>query len=145
MPQYVAEPLLHAEGFTAVEYAPFRNIGPSAHVPAGEADMAMDAIGPVIMQIDAGEPLVLLAGIHLGCYELFGGAHVHMKPPTLFGGRLVPNIGRHTLPPEHAPPQAGGPVNPHAVEPMGRHEHSELFGNFARHSSPAPHVPLQVG
>jgi NitT/TauT family transport system substrate-binding protein len=76
VPQYMAEPLLRAEGFTAVEYAPFRNIGPSAHVPAGEADMAMDAIGPVITQIDAGKPLVILAGIHLGCYELFGAAHV---------------------------------------------------------------------
>jgi NitT/TauT family transport system substrate-binding protein len=76
VPQYVAEPLLRAEGFTTVDYAPFRNIGPSAHVPAGDADMAMDAIGPVITQIDAGQPLVVLAGIHLGCYELFGTAQV---------------------------------------------------------------------
>ncbi len=71
VPQYAAEPLLRAEGFTEVEYAKYRNITPSAHVPTGEADMAMDAIGPVITQIDEGQPLVMLAGIHLGCYELF--------------------------------------------------------------------------
>jgi NitT/TauT family transport system substrate-binding protein len=76
MPQYVAEPLLRAEGFTDIEYTRFRNIGPVAHVPTGEADMVVDGIGPVITQIDAGEPLVVLAGIHLGCYELFGGERV---------------------------------------------------------------------
>src|SRR6185295_11452404 len=76
VPQYAAEPLLRAEGFTGVEYAKFRNIGPSAHIPTGEADMGMDAIGPVITQIDAGQPLVMLAGIHRGCYELFVGERV---------------------------------------------------------------------
>ncbi len=27
---------------------------------------------PFIIQIDAGEPIVLLGGVHAGCYELFG-------------------------------------------------------------------------
>ena len=76
VPQYAAEPLLRSEGFTEVEYAAFQSIAPSAHVPAGFADMAMDAPGPVISQIDAGEPLVILTGIHLGCYELFVGDRV---------------------------------------------------------------------
>lgn len=76
MPQYVAEPFLRAEGFSKVDFVPFRNIGPSGHVPTGEADMAMDAIGPVIAHIDAGRPMVILAGIHLGCYELFGSTRV---------------------------------------------------------------------
>ena len=76
MPQYVAEAFLRTEGFTEVQYAKFRNIGPSPHISAGEADMAMDAIGPVITQIDSGQPLVMLAGIHLGCYELFVGERV---------------------------------------------------------------------
>jgi NitT/TauT family transport system substrate-binding protein len=76
MPQYVAEQFMRAEGFATVEYVNFRNIGPSGHVTTGEADMAMDAIGPVIAQIDTGRPMVILGGIHLGCYELFGGARV---------------------------------------------------------------------
>jgi len=76
VPQYAAEPFLRAEGFTAVEYADYREISPSAHVPAGEADIALDAIGPVVTQIDEGQPIVMLAGIHLGCYELFVGEGV---------------------------------------------------------------------
>ena len=31
---------------------------------------------PFIIQIDAGEPIVLLGGVHAGCFELFGSDRV---------------------------------------------------------------------
>jgi len=38
--------------------------------------MDMVAVGAVLTSIDAGAPVVTLAGMHLGCYELFGGDRV---------------------------------------------------------------------
>ena len=72
-PQYVAEELLQAEGFTEVTYVRKAGGGASAKALAvGEADVSMNYIGPVILAIDAGDPVVVLGGIHPGCFELFG-------------------------------------------------------------------------
>ena len=76
-PQYIADDLLRGEGFTDVEYVP--KAGGKASVTAlaaGEADISMNYIGPVILRLDAGDPLVVLAGIHVGCFELFGNDRV---------------------------------------------------------------------
>lgn len=76
-PQYLAEELLRLEGFTDVEYLPLgaRN-GPYA-VAEGRADLTMwDAPG-LMLHLDAGKPIVVLAGVHSGCYELFGNESVH--------------------------------------------------------------------
>jgi NitT/TauT family transport system substrate-binding protein len=43
---------------------------------AGEAHMGLLFAGSVITRIDAGDPLVLIGGIHVGCFELFGSARV---------------------------------------------------------------------
>jgi NitT/TauT family transport system substrate-binding protein len=40
-------------------------------VAAGEADMMMEFAGMIVSRIDAGDPLVALAGVHVGCFELF--------------------------------------------------------------------------
>ena len=71
-PQYVAEELLPGEGFTEVQYV--KGAGPGAIYPklaAGEADISMAFIAPFVVQVEAGSPIVMLAGIHPGCYELF--------------------------------------------------------------------------
>ena len=39
---------------------------------SGEANISMDFVAPIIIQLDAGGPIVLLAGGHVGCFELFG-------------------------------------------------------------------------
>jgi len=76
-PQYLAEELLRLEGFTEVEYLPLgsRN-GPYA-IAEGRADMTMWDTPALIPLLDAGKPIVLLAGVHAGCYELFGNERVH--------------------------------------------------------------------
>ena len=76
-PQYVAEALLRAEGFTDVQYVKLEKSTPYMRVAMGEADIQMAALWSVLRGVDAGDPLVLLAGVHLGCYELFGTDRVH--------------------------------------------------------------------
>ncbi len=72
-PQYIAEELLRTEGFSRVQYIK-REIGPGMFEPlrSGEANLSMGIAGPLMIEIEAGAPIVLLAGIHVGCYELFG-------------------------------------------------------------------------
>jgi NitT/TauT family transport system substrate-binding protein len=72
-PQYVADDLLRVEGFTDVEYVPATaGIEAAKAVGSGAADLTMNFVAPTLMRVDAGDPLVLLSGIHVGCFELFG-------------------------------------------------------------------------
>ncbi|MEX0961051.1 MAG: ABC transporter substrate-binding protein [Burkholderiales bacterium] len=70
-PQALAEDLLRLEGFSEVEYVMSPNAVGVEATAMGAADVLMwDAPGTLPV-LDAGLPLVVLAGIHLGCYELF--------------------------------------------------------------------------
>jgi NitT/TauT family transport system substrate-binding protein len=71
-PQYVSEELLRGEGFTDVQYVKLQLGGLYKAFAAGDVDLSMAYAPPFIIQIDAGEPIVLLGGVHAGCYELFG-------------------------------------------------------------------------
>lgn len=72
-PQYVAEDLLRSEGFTDVHYVKtMAGAEASRAAASGEADFTMAFAGPLIIRVDAGDPIVLLAGVHVGCFELFG-------------------------------------------------------------------------
>jgi NitT/TauT family transport system substrate-binding protein len=46
--------------------------GISEALASGEADINNLFAGPLIVQIDVGAPIVILAGLHIGCFELFG-------------------------------------------------------------------------
>jgi len=71
-PQYVAEELLRGEGFSGVHYPKTTGGELYAALAAGTVDLSLGFVGPAIVAIDAGVPLVFLAGIHPGCYEVFG-------------------------------------------------------------------------
>ena len=72
-PQYVAEDLLRAEGFTDVDYVKTQaGMEASRAAASGEADFTLVFAGPLILGVDAGHPIVVLAGVHVGCFELFG-------------------------------------------------------------------------
>jgi NitT/TauT family transport system substrate-binding protein len=77
-PQYLAEELLRLEGFSQVEYVPQGNDDPNPHavVAAGRADFTMDGATALVPSVDGGRPIVVLAGVHGGCYELFGNERV---------------------------------------------------------------------
>jgi NitT/TauT family transport system substrate-binding protein len=75
-PQYVAEDLLRAEGFTEVTYGPFSEASVSEYLTDGKADISLNFVGPNIVRVDQGDAVVFLAGIHVGCFEVFGTARV---------------------------------------------------------------------
>ncbi len=73
-PMYLAEQFLPTEGFTDVQYVthPGGGLGPLTLVASGQADMSVTFSGPLIIQVDAGDPIIVMAGVHVGCFELFG-------------------------------------------------------------------------
>jgi NitT/TauT family transport system substrate-binding protein len=70
-PQFVAAELLKIEGFTDVQYVQFL-ANPYPALAAGKFDLSMAFVAPFIIQLDTDAPIVLLGGVHSGCYELFG-------------------------------------------------------------------------
>jgi NitT/TauT family transport system substrate-binding protein len=71
-PSYVAEELLRSEGFTEVHY--LKKAGPTdieTALASGEADLNGHFAAPLLIRLEAGDPIVILAGLHIGCYELF--------------------------------------------------------------------------
>src|SRR5712691_1686279 len=91
-PQYVAEELLRTEGFVNVQYVELP-VNSYTGFAAGKIDISMAFVAPYIIQLDAGLPLVLLGGVHAGCYELFGTERVKairdLKGKTV----AVPELG----------------------------------------------------
>jgi len=77
-PLYVAEELLRLEGFSDVEYVerPTDSATGPGMLGKGEADLSMWDVMNTIAQIDEGSPIVALAGVHAGCFELFGSDRV---------------------------------------------------------------------
>jgi NitT/TauT family transport system substrate-binding protein len=76
-PQYIAEELLHLEGFTDVRYvAAEPGYGQSEKMARGEVDFSLNFAAPLVLAIDAGHPITMLAGVHPGCFELFGNESI---------------------------------------------------------------------
>jgi len=82
-PQYLVEDLLRAEGFVEVEYVPiqpptgaYKQTWVDAMLSEGVADFAMAAAPGHVSAIDGNASVVVLAGIHAGCFELFGNGRV---------------------------------------------------------------------
>ena len=75
-PNHVAEELLKAEGFAEVEYLQKTGGLVSKTLGAGEADIALNFAGPLVISVDSGNPIVILAGIHSGCFQLVGTQRV---------------------------------------------------------------------
>ena len=76
-PIYLAKELLRAEGFADVRYVAVPGGVASAQVTArGEADFLLTFAAPLLIPMDAGEPLTVIAGAHVGCFELFANDSV---------------------------------------------------------------------
>jgi NitT/TauT family transport system substrate-binding protein len=76
-PQYLAEEMLHLEGITEVEYVPFGTRYIPEALAASKADMSMWNAMEFLPYMDGNKPVVVLAGIHAGCFEVFGNERVH--------------------------------------------------------------------
>jgi NitT/TauT family transport system substrate-binding protein len=71
-PQYVASELLQLEGFKDVQYVTIPDTNTYASFASGDVDLSMAFVAPFLLQVDNGLPVVLLAGVHVGCFEVFG-------------------------------------------------------------------------
>jgi NitT/TauT family transport system substrate-binding protein len=73
-PLLILDDLLREEGFTDIRYASPPVISEST--ARGEVDFAQDFSSDIIVPIDAGAPIVMLSGVHLGCIELFANESI---------------------------------------------------------------------
>jgi NitT/TauT family transport system substrate-binding protein len=83
-PVDIAEDLLRAEGFTDIRYVPDLAVDAVAR---GDIDFDLETAAWVAYQVDAGEPIMALAGVHPGCYELF--AHEPIQAISDLKGKRV--------------------------------------------------------
>jgi NitT/TauT family transport system substrate-binding protein len=71
-PVYAAEALLRSEGFTDIRYVDMPNpVAVIEAVARGEIDFGFNYTINYVAAIDAGKPITLLAGVHVGCFEAF--------------------------------------------------------------------------
>jgi NitT/TauT family transport system substrate-binding protein len=75
-PEYLAEELLRLEGFSEIEYVQIDQGTPQDLLLADKADITAFVPPALLPDLDVGKPLVALAGLHGGCYELFGNERV---------------------------------------------------------------------
>jgi NitT/TauT family transport system substrate-binding protein len=82
-PQYIAAELLRAEGFSEVEYVPYQKpagtytpLWLTGLIAESLVDFSMAGVVWWPPTIDSSAPVVVLAGIHAGCLELFGNSRV---------------------------------------------------------------------
>ena len=71
-PQYIVGELLKAEGFSDIKYVKMTTADISKALASGEVDVSLHFVGPLVLRLDAGDPITVLAGVHPGCFELFG-------------------------------------------------------------------------
>jgi NitT/TauT family transport system substrate-binding protein len=71
-PGYVADELLRAEGFSDIHWVEtVPGATSSLALGRGEFDFSTNFSPPLIIAIDAGVPIMILGGQHVGCFELF--------------------------------------------------------------------------
>jgi NitT/TauT family transport system substrate-binding protein len=76
-PQYVAEALLQGEGFTEVHYVQKEGrVQANQALVSGEGHLTISFVVDAIIQVDTGEPIVILSGGPVGCFEVFAADHI---------------------------------------------------------------------
>jgi NitT/TauT family transport system substrate-binding protein len=91
-PLYMAEELLHEEGFAEVRYVP-ATVMTADLLASGEIDFDLEDGFDYLPLMDAGKPCTILAGIHLGCLELRGNDSIQ-RVTDLRGKKVaIGNIG----------------------------------------------------
>jgi len=76
-PQYIAEELLRIEGFSEVRYVDVPLDQVHRAVGSDNIDLSIGFIAQYIIELDLATPIVLLSGVHVGCFELFGTKRVN--------------------------------------------------------------------
>jgi NitT/TauT family transport system substrate-binding protein len=92
-PQFVAEEFLRAEGFTNIRYIDAPPGELSQAIGQGKVDIGFDYAASFVSALESGEAITLLAGIMVGCVEVFANERVQRL--TDLKGRAVgvPDVG----------------------------------------------------
>jgi NitT/TauT family transport system substrate-binding protein len=92
-PNFIAQDLLRGEGFTDIHYMPHSLDA----VARGDYAFDFDSVAGLLPFLDAGEPIMVLAGLHSGCYELLAQEPIRtvgeLKGKRVGVSQL--NVGRH--------------------------------------------------
>jgi NitT/TauT family transport system substrate-binding protein len=101
-PSLLAEEFLRDEGFAEI-----RNIETAGStdvfkfLASGEADVALEFVGGLIIHVDRGDPIIILGAGHIGCSELFGTNGVRaisdLKGKTVAVPELGPGSMQHMV------------------------------------------------
>jgi NitT/TauT family transport system substrate-binding protein len=93
-PQYVADELLRAEGFIDIRYVDVPETTTRAEAIArGALDFSANFAAPLVVAVASGEPITFLAGVHVGCFELFGNDSIRSIADLKGKSVGVPGIG----------------------------------------------------
>jgi NitT/TauT family transport system substrate-binding protein len=92
-PQFVAAELLRAEGFTEIRYIDTPAGELSEAIGRGEIDVGFDYAASLVSAIDGGHPITVLAGMMVGCVEVFANDRVHNLTDLKGRSVGVPAVG----------------------------------------------------
>jgi NitT/TauT family transport system substrate-binding protein len=98
IPEYVASELLRAEGFADIRFVEGGSDDSSQWIARGALDFDWNYAAIHIGSIEAGVPIIVLAGMHSGCLELIANNSVHSiadlrgKKVGVFGFGSSPHI-----------------------------------------------------
>jgi NitT/TauT family transport system substrate-binding protein len=92
-PAEVAQELLRGEGFSEVQYVWAPGTASIKKIASGEIDLGLHTALLGVRRIEAGAPVVFLAGVHVGCFELIG--HERVRAIRDLKGKVVvvPQLG----------------------------------------------------
>jgi NitT/TauT family transport system substrate-binding protein len=103
-PQFVAaEEFLQAEGFADVQYVQTADgqveYSPARAMASGKFDLVMSFLTNQLLLIEKGAPVLILAGDHIGCIELF--AQHAIRSPRDLQGKSVAVIRKEASAPDY--------------------------------------------
>jgi NitT/TauT family transport system substrate-binding protein len=88
-PEYVVADLLRAEGFSEVRHVPLPpDINTPEAIAKGALDFGMNYAPVQVAGIDRGVAMKVLAGVHVGCFELFVGEGIRGGVADLPGKKV---------------------------------------------------------
>ena len=79
-PQYYLQETLRGEGFSEIGYVEASAVRTLEPLARGAADFSINFCLGTILEIDAGSPITILGGVHVGCYELFARESIRSVP-----------------------------------------------------------------
>ncbi len=76
MPQMITRQLLEAEGFVDIRYVDVAPVKGTEPLARGDVDLLVHYASNFVIDLAKGETSTVLAGVHVGCFVLFGNERV---------------------------------------------------------------------